>query len=251
VASRLAEVNCLYDRAAYDRKLSQLERSASTDAEKEAVQLLRWAYGEWKEPALDQQSLVTCSLEEFWRAFCYAPDQVLKTLESANAYRSVWGIYDYGGQKLMDKGYAAVNRALAGNPSQAMKDAAYRILLILEFYGGYKDTYVQGQWFNYQRLFDKWSYSDAALATHCYSQMYDVFEADPAAFMKALTQWDKSGVDHHNKEDIALDFAYNYTYTESDSYLKILFGLLDSMSREDEKECVQAFVDAYQKLQNK
>lgn len=249
VADRLAEVNCVYDRAAYDRQLTQLENAASTDAEKEAVQLLRWAYNEWKEPALDRQSLVTCSLEEFWRAFCYAPDQVLQTLESANATRSAWGIQDHGGKKLMDKGYAAVNRALAGNPSQAMKDAVYPILLILEMYGGYKDTYVPGQWFNYQRLFDKWTYSDGALATNCYDQMYDVFEADPAAFMRALTQWDKTAGEHQNKEDIALNFAYNYTYTESDSYLKILFGLLDGMYREDEKECVQAFIDCYQECQ--
>lgn len=231
VASRLAEVNCMYDREAYGQTLDRLGSAASTDAEKEAVQLLRWAYDEWKAPALDQQSLTNCSKEAFWRAFCYAPDQVLKTMENANIRKSVWGIRDYGGQKLLDKGYAAVNRALAGNPSQAMKDAAYPILLILEYYGGYEDTYVQGQWFHYQRLFEKSTYADGALATMCFSQMYDVFEANPEGFMKALAQGD------WNIEIIALNFANQYQNDEE--YAAKLNQLLEMDAI---AECVQVFI---------
>lgn len=245
VAAHLAETNCMYDRDAYDRQLSQLERAASTDGEKEAVQLLRWACDEWTEPALDQQTLVTCSKEKLWRAFCYAPDQVLRALESANASRSVWGIQDYGGQKLMDKGYAAVNRALSNDPSQAMKDAAYPFLLILEMYGGYRDVYVQGQWFNYQRLFDKLNYSDGAFTTNCMNQLYPVYEADPEGFINAFAQWAKTAARENTVTTVAANFA-NY-YRDSEDYLNVLLKLVDSMPSAEERECVQVFIDWYQK----
>ncbi len=242
VADKLAQVNCAYDRSAYEQVLNRLENIASTDEEKASVELLRESYEAWEVPKLDVNTLANRSGTELWNAFFYDPDETLRVLGSCKEEQlkylgqKLWGPEQWE-KKLLDKGYAAVNGVLAEKPAGTLKDVAYEFLVQLEWQGGYRDTYVTGIAFDYGRLFEKSRYADGALATMCFDQMFDVFEADPESFMKALSQG------NWNTEIIAMQFAHRYQ-TDAE-YLEILNSLLENP---DTAESARAFIEASENL---
>lgn len=249
----IVQESILYDAAAFDWTLSDLKRIAATPEENklvtsmEAIALLIGT----EAPSLDRNDLLSMDPQQRWNAFLYAPEQVIRTLgdtqDSMKGFHPT-GMTDPGSQRLMDRAYDAVNKILRENPTGALKDVAYKYLIALEWYGGYRDEYVSAETFHYQRLFDKWSYSDGGFATMCYSQMYGVFDGNPEAFIRALSQWD-SGGNGKMSESIALDFAYNYS--QSETYQQILNELEKTLTSEREQKCLKLFQEAYQALDKK
>ena len=198
------------------------------------VSLFRTELEAIEKPSLEPGKLLSGEPKQLWDAFFYDPEQVLRGLGSCTEEQMkplgqmLWGAFETGGDKLLDKGYAAVNRLLAENPTGTLKDVTYEFLLNLEWSGGYTDVYVPGQDFNYQRLFDKWTYSDGAMATSCNYQMFVVFEADPVGFLSALTQWDQTAPEGRDMEVIGRSFAYQFR--GDNTYLQILTNLLDNQA---------------------
>jgi hypothetical protein len=117
----------------------------------------------------------------------------------------------------------------------------------MELFGGNLDVYVPEEAFDYGRLFDKLTYSDGAFTENYISQAITVYDADPAAFLRALSAWAQTDRQKKVAEHIALNFAY--WYQNSGKYLKILFGLLDAMPDGKQRETVQLFINTYQKVQ--
>ena len=117
----------------------------------------------------------------------------------------------------------------------------------MELFGGNLDVYVPEETFDYGRLFDKLTYSDGAFTENYISQAITVYDADPAAFLRALSAWAQTDRQKKVAEHIALNFAH--WYQNSGKYLKILFGLLDAMPDGKQRETVQLFINTYQKVQ--
>ncbi len=248
VAQWLVKENFLYDPNSIERTLNWLEQGADTDREKEIARMFRESFEDCKEPSFDIAAMLSGYANELWDALSYNPEQALYSLSKARAEerqhlgQKLWEPPPPS-DKLLEKCYAAVNSLLKKDPAGALKDVCYEVLLYLESYGGYRDAYVEGQPFDYQRLFDKWSYSDGALATNCYSQMYEVFDADPEAFLIALVGWNKTAPEDRDMESIALSFAYQY---QGDSgYSKTLQTLLDDPAT---SEGARVFIRQWEKI---
>ena len=247
VAVWLTKENYLYDADAFGRVLKWLEQSANTDREIHLVQLLRETFEAMEAPSLNGSTMLN-GQSTLWDALSYNPVQALQNLSKAKDTelkylgQQLWGLEPPSG-KLLDKCYAAVNSLLAKNPAGTLKDVCYEVLLSLEWYGGYWDEYMEGQLFDYPRLFDKWTYSDGALATNCYSQMYEVFAADPESFMEALIQWGKSAPEGRTIDVIALQFAYQYQ--DNSDYYKTLEALLENSTT---AEGARIFIQQWEKV---
>ena len=249
VAVWLAKENYLYDADAFERALKWLEKSANTDREKMLTQMFREAFEAMEAPSLEAGTMLN-GQTTLWDALSYNPEQALRNLSTAkdtelkHLGQKLWGSEPPSG-KLLEKCYAAVNSLLAKNPADNLRDVCYQVLLYVEWYGGYRDEYVEGQPFDYQRLFDKWIYSDGSLATNCLSQMYKVFDADPESFMTALLQWNKTAPEGRNMESIALSFGYQY---QGDAdYAKTLQALLENPAAE---EAASVFISQREKINN-
>lgn len=257
LAGELAKVGFLYDAEEYAATLHRLEQSAHTEKERELVAMLVDALEYWKPPVLDYETLTNCSGDELWNAFYYAPDQVLEILSDTrgnlgnigfNKLRGrLSGAENLGDPKLMEKGYLAIDRILSGDPTKAEKDTAYAFLMCMELYGGYRDMYTPGQPYDYQKLFDKLTYADGAFSELYISQAGDICEAEPDAFFRELAAWAQSDNQKKITQNMAMSFAYRFM--QSDSYLKILLGLVDGMPEARQRELVQIFIDAYQTVQ--
>ncbi len=245
VATWLAKENFLYDAEAFTKVLGWLKESAADEREKD---IAGWFSDEFAAPSLKADALLSGDSQQLWDAFCYDPTQVLYNLSSVKTEalkrlgQMLWAD-ETPSQKLMDKGYRAVNNLLTTKPTGALKDVAYKFLLQLEWYGGYEDLFTEGQGFDYQRLFDKWTYSDGALATSCNNQMFKAFEADPKGFMIAITQWNQTAQEGRNMEIIAQHFAYQYQANVG--YLETLHSLL---TNPDTAEAAKLFIETSEKL---
>ena len=243
VISWLAQTNYLYNEAAFRTVVNRLNANANSDEEKVRAALFQAELDAQTEPAIYAEKLLSGEPAALWRGFFYDPVKTLNVLGSCKEEQlkylgqNLWGSSEQWAKKLLDKGYDAVNGVLAEKPAGTLKDVAYKFLIHLEWQGGYRDTYVPGMTFDYQRLFEKSLYSDGALATMCFGQMFDVFEADPESFMKALSQG------NWNTETIAMQFAHRY---QADSeYLEILNSLLENP---DTAESARAFIEASENL---
>lgn len=239
VTEWLAEVNYLYDAAVFQDTLDMLSGHAATDREKALVQALQNALDALEAPTLDAQSLISGSGEALWRAFLLQPETVVRNLGqlSEAQIRPLGQKLDWMEKwpdKLLHKALAGVNRVLGETPTGTLKHAAYKFLLRLEFETGSAVSYVPGQPYNYTRLFDKLDYADGAYAEMCYSELYRIFEADPHAFIAALSQG------NWNTEHIATVFA---AWHAGDAYyLQILTEIAQDKALE---ACVGIFLEKY------
>lgn len=255
VVSWLVKTNYLYDANAFRSAVKQLAAIAVNEAEKELAERFQKELDAQKEPTMDAEKLLTGESADLWSAFFYDPVKVLRTLGNCEAAQikplgqKLWGSPERWAQKLMDKGYGAVNQILTENPTGTQKDAAYKILVYLELEGGYRDTFVPGQPFDYQRLFDKLSYSDGALTSNIMGQLYPVYDADPSRFIRELVQWTEAVPERNLVENIAYDFAYQYAASES--YLNHLQELADTMTGDKERDCIRMLIEIYQKVHEK
>ena len=204
-----------------------------------------------EEPAADPALWLSGGGTQLWNAFFRDPAGTLEALgrcsekELQPLGQVLWSVSHPGGQKLLSKGYAAVNTLLSAEPQGSLRDAAYEFLLMLEWNGGYRDLWVPAQPFNYPRLFDKWTYSDGALAAGCMDQMESVFNCDPGKFLTALAQWDRTAEEYRDAEAIALHFAYSRA--DDETYLPQLEHLLKTAPDPLTKGCVELFIDQYRK----
>ena len=240
VISWLVDINYLHNPNTCKTLIDRIRANADGESEKKLSAIFQEALDGVKKPYYDTHKLLGYESADLWRAFFCNPDKTLDVLGSCNAEQlkplgqTLWGM-EHWPRKLLDKGYAAVDRMLGENPQGTRKDVAYQFLLALEWEGNYSQEYMPGSAFDYRRLFEKATYADGAMATMCYTQMYDVFEADPDGFMTALAQgeWDA--------ENIALHFANQYRADAK--YLETLNELLENVAL---KDCVQTFITAYQ-----
>ncbi len=253
VVSWLVKTNYLYDPDGFQLEVKQLRANAGSEEEKKLAELFQKELDAQKVPVIEAEKLLNGDSADLWSAFFYDPVKVLQILGGCNAEQikplgqKLWGSPEQWAQKLLDKGYAAVNRVLAEKPTGTQKDVAYKVLVQLEWEGGYRDVYISGQPFDYQRLFNKLSYSDGALTSNSMSQLYPVYDADPSGFIRGLAQWLGTVPESNLLENIASHFAYQYA--ASDSYLKHLQKLADTMTEDRERDCISAFLKAYQKAQ--
>lgn len=245
VISWLTKTNYLYDEAAFRKVVNRLNANANSDEEKVLAALFQTELDAQTEPAIYAEKLLSGEPAALWRGFFYDPVKTLNVLGNCKEEQlkylgqNLWGSPEQWTKKLLDKGYGAVNSILAKKPTGTLKDVAYKFLVHLEWEGGYRDTYVTGMAFDYGRLFEKSRHCDGALATMCFDQMFDVFEADPESFMKALSQGD------WNTGIIAMQFAH--WYQADADYLETLNSLL---TNPDAAESVKLFIEASEKYNN-
>ena len=185
-----------YDAEALAKKLKQMEDKAETDREKELANAFRASYEALEPPVMDTETLLSGTAGQLWNAFVWDTEAVLRCFGKADReelYRMrnlLWSEPRRPEQRSLEKCYSRLNHMLSTHLSEGERDAAYMFLVLLEWEGGFRDVYVPGEAFDYQRFFDKSTYTDGATAEYWATQCKDVFRQSPQEFLFALNAWD-------------------------------------------------------------
>lgn len=192
-----------YDREILEENLKRMENSAGTEQETALAKAFRDSFEAMEPPVMDAATLLSGTAEQLWNAFVWDTEKTVRCFRNAQAqdiYKMrnlLWGTPTRPEQKNLKKCYDAVDRLLSRNPTGTEKDVAYMLLIQLEFAGPFREAYVPGEPFDYQRFFEKATYTDGASAEAWASQCKDIFRQSPQEFLLALNAWDgeEEGVD--------------------------------------------------------
>ena len=75
-------------------------------------------------------------------------------------------------------------------------------------------------------------------------QAAEAYEGDPLEFIRELTAWVAEEGNDEIQNRIAQEFANRFR--DSQTYLKLLYSLLDGLEKPEQRKTVQLFIDAYQ-----
>lgn len=185
-----------YDAEALAKKLDRMEDKPETDREKELANAFRASYEALEPPVMDTETLLSGTAGQLWNAFVWDTEAVLRCFgktDTQQLYRMrnlLWSEPRRPEQRSLEKCYSRLNHMLSTHLSEGERDAAYMFLVLLEWEGGFRDVYVPGEAFDYQRFFDKSTYTDGATAEYWATQCKDVFRQSPQEFLFALNAWD-------------------------------------------------------------
>ena len=185
-----------YDRDTLDEILKRMENSAGTERETALAKAFRDSFEAMEPPVIDAATLLSGTSEQLWNAFVWDTEKTVRcfrNVQEKDTYKMrnlLWGTPARPERKSLQKCYDAVNRLLSKNPTGTEKDVAYMLLIQLEFAGPFREVYVPGEPFDYQRFFEKSTYTDGASAEAWASQCKDLFRQSPQQFLFALNAWD-------------------------------------------------------------
>ena len=195
-ASWLVSSRSYYDGEALEENVKRMENAAVTDGEKALAKIFRECFDAMEPPVMDADILLNGTAEQLWNAFVWDTEAAVrcfgktKTEEKYRMRNLLWGTPVRPERKSLEKCYDAINRILGADLAEGEKDVAYMFLIQLEFAGPFHDVYVPGEPFDYQRFFDKSTYTDGASAEAWASQCKEIFRQSPQEFLFALLAWD-------------------------------------------------------------